>query len=74
MGSILTTLRGSQRVSPVFSLSILATAPMSPHWSSLTSSVFLPFITYSLPSFSAAPVRELITDMSGLMEPERTFR
>ena len=43
MGSSLMTLRASHRVSPVFSLSILPMAPMSPQESFLTSSVFLPF-------------------------------
>ena len=73
MGSSLTTLRGSERVSPVLTFSILPMAPMSPHSSSLTSSAFLPFITYRRPSFSVAPVRELTSCMSGLRLPEMTF-
>ena len=73
MASTLTTLRVSQRVSPVFSLSILATAPISPQESSLTSSAFLPVITYRRPSFSVAPVRALTMGISGFRLPERTF-
>ena len=37
-----------------WTFSILPMAPMSPHSSSLTSSAFLPFITYRRPSFSVA--------------------
>ena len=74
MDASLTTLRGSQMVSPVLKESILDTAPMSPQPSSLTSSAFLPFMTYRRPSFSVSPVRALTTCISGFRLPERTFR
>ncbi len=56
----MTYLRASYKVSPVLSFSILPMAPMSPQVSSLTSSVFFPFIKYRRPSFSFCPVRALI--------------
>ena len=68
-----TTFRLSQRVSPVFTLSILPMAPMSPQVSSLTSSAFLPHILYSRPSFSVSPVRALTRARSEVISPERTL-
>ena len=73
MGSSFTTLRGSHRVSPVFTLSIFPTAPMSPQESFFTSSVFLPRMAYSLPSFSVRPVRALTMGISDSMVPESTL-
>ena len=73
MGDSLTTLRGSHRVSPVLTLSILPMAPMSPQPSSLTSSAFLPRMVYRRPSFSVLPVVALTTIRSGVRVPEVTF-
>ena len=46
---------------------------MSPQDRSLTSSARLPFITYSRPSFSEAPVRALTRVRSEVMWPDRTL-
>ena len=69
----MTYLRASYKVSPVLSFSILPMAPMSPQVSSLTSSVFFPFIKYRRPSFSFCPVVALIRVISEVREPEMTF-